>query len=137
MSPSLRSLPFSEFSRFGITNQTHPEGLADFGEMLVFICRILKTRQFYSYFTLNCQPQDSFSFFSTGNPFFARINLKPAALKNFAFDWKLCLRLCEVYRSQNLVGFELPIKHTLGSQSNTNSESSKSTVFRIGTNQIQ
>ena len=25
MSPSLRSLPFSEFGRFGITNQTHPK----------------------------------------------------------------------------------------------------------------
>ena len=25
MFPSLRSLPFSEFGRFGITNQTHPK----------------------------------------------------------------------------------------------------------------
>ena len=53
------------------------------------------------------------------NLVFARINLKlqtplkPAAFKNFVFDWELCLRLCEAYRFQNLVGLELPIKHTL------------------------
>ena len=53
------------------------------------------------------------SYFSTENLVFARINLKPAALKNFVFDWEACLRLCEVYHFQNLVGLELPIKHTL------------------------
>ena len=46
---------------------------------------------------------------------FARINLKPVALKNFVFDWELCFRLCEIYRFQNLVGLELPIKRTLKS----------------------
>ena len=55
-------------------------------------------------------------FFSTGNLVFARMNLKPAkpaVLMNFVFDWTLCFRLCEVYRFQNLVGLELPLKHAL------------------------
>ena len=51
--------------------------------------------------------------FSTGDHVFARLNLKSAVLKNFVFDWALCFRLCEVYRFQNLVGLELPIKHAL------------------------
>ena len=38
------------------------------------------------------------------------MNLKPAVLKNFVFDWAMSFRLCEVYRFQNLVGLELPIK---------------------------
>ena len=63
-------------------------------------------------FTLCCQAPDSSSCFSTGNRVFARINLKPAVLKNFVFDWELCFHLCKVYRFQNLVGLELPIKHT-------------------------
>ena len=38
--------------------------------------------------------------------------MKPAVLKTFAFDWALCFRLCKVvYRFQNLVGLESPIKH--------------------------
>ena len=41
------------------------------------------------------------------------MNLKPAVLKNFVFDWALCFCLCEVYRFQNLVGLQLPIKHAL------------------------
>ena len=41
------------------------------------------------------------------------MNQKPAVVKNFVFDWVLCFRLCEVYRFQNLVGLELPIKHAL------------------------
>ena len=41
------------------------------------------------------------------------MNLKPAVSKNFVFDWALCFRLCEVYRFQNLVGLESPIKHAL------------------------
>ena len=36
-----------------------------------------------------------------------------AFLKNLVFDWEMCFHLCEVYRFQNLVGLELPIKHTL------------------------
>ena len=40
------------------------------------------------------------------------LSLKPADLKNFVFDWELCFRLGEVNRFQNLVGLELPIKHT-------------------------
>ena len=48
--------------------------------------------------------------FSIGNLVFARMNLKPAVLKNFVFDWEMCFRLCEVYRFQNWVGLELPIK---------------------------
>ena len=51
--------------------------------------------------------------FLTGNLAFARVNLEPAAFKDFVFDWALCFRLCEVYRFQNLVGLELPIKHAL------------------------
>ena len=35
----------------------------------------------------------------------------PVALKNFLFDCALCLNLFEVYRLQNLVRLELPIKH--------------------------
>ena len=64
-------------------------------------------------FTLCCQAPDSSSCFSTGNLVFARINLKPAVLKNFVFDWEPCFHLCEVYRIQNLVGLELPIKRNL------------------------
>ena len=60
-----------------------------------------------------CQAADSSSCFSIGNLVFAKINLKPAALENFVFDWELCFRLCEVFRFQNWVGLELPIKHTL------------------------
>ena len=44
------------------------------------------------------------------------MNLKPALLKNFVLAWELCFRLCEVYRFRNLVGLELPIKHTLCKQ---------------------
>ena len=66
-------------------------------------------------FTLCQRAPDSCSCFSTGSLVFARINLRPDALKNFVFDWK-CLCLCEVYRFQNLVGLELPIKHTLKRQ---------------------
>ena len=44
-------------------------------------------------FNLHCQASDSSSCFSTGNLVVARINLKPAALKDFVFDWELCLRL--------------------------------------------
>ena len=51
--------------------------------------------------------------FSTGSIIFARMNLKPAVWKNFVFDMALCFRLCYVYRGQNLVGLELPIKHAL------------------------
>ena len=51
--------------------------------------------------------------FSTGNLVFSRMNLKPAVLKNFVFDWALCFRPCEVSRFQNLAGLESPIKHTL------------------------
>ena len=29
------------------------------------------------------------------------------------FDWELCFHFCEVYGFRNLVGLELPIKHTL------------------------
>ena len=41
------------------------------------------------------------------------MNPKSAVLKNFVFDWVLCFRLFKVYRFQNLVGLESPIKHTL------------------------
>ena len=41
------------------------------------------------------------------------MNLKPAVLKNFVFDWEVCFRVCEVYLLQNLVGLELPFKHTV------------------------
>ena len=37
-------------------------------------------------FTLCCQTLDSSSYSLTGNSIFARINLKPAAFKNFVFD---------------------------------------------------
>ena len=43
------------------------------------------------------------------------MNLEPKsdAFKNFAFEWEMNLYLCEVYRFQNLVGLEIPTKHTL------------------------
>ena len=43
---------------------------------------------------------------------FARLNLKPAVLKNFVFDSEVCFLVCEVYRFWNTVGLELPMKHT-------------------------
>ena len=97
------------------------EGLADFQEIHDFICRTLKTKRgdfartatVMGNFTLCCQATDSSSCLSTGNLVFANVNLKPTALKNFMFDWELCLRLYEVYRFQNLVGLASPIKHTL------------------------
>ena len=67
-------------------------------------------------FTRCCQAPDSSSYFSTGNLVFARMNLKPAALKDFVFDWELCFHLCKVYRFPNLVRLELPIKQTLSKQ---------------------
>ena len=112
-------------------------GLADFGEILVFICKTVKTRRIcyrcydtvvVGNFASCCQAPDSSSCLSTGNLAknlaFARQYLKPpyhhclkpAALKNFVFDWELCFHLCEVYHFQNLVGSELPIKHTLGEE---------------------
>ena len=62
-------------------------------------------------------------FFSIGNLIFARMNLKPAVLKNFVFDWALCFGLCEVYRFQNFVGLELPIKHALKDFNDTHIQS--------------
>ena len=66
------------------------EGLADFGDILDFICRTIKQGEFarvatvIGNFTLGCQAPDSSSCYSTGNLVFARINVKPAAvLKNF------------------------------------------------------
>ena len=59
------------------------------------------------------QAPDSSLYISTGNLVFARINLKPAVLKNFVVDWALCFRPCEVYRFQTLAGLEAPIEHTL------------------------
>ena len=40
--------------------------------------------------------------------------MKPVDLKNFVFDWEMCFYHSKVYRFQNLVGMEIPIKHTLG-----------------------
>ena len=39
-----------------------------------------------------------------------RMNLKPAALIKFVFDWALSFRPCKVYHFQNLVGFKVLIK---------------------------
>ena len=50
--------------------------------------------------------------FSNWKPRFVRMTLKRTVLKNSVFDWELCLHLCKVYRFQNLVGLELPIKDT-------------------------
>ena len=63
-----------------------------------------------------CQSPDSSSCLSTRNLAFARMNLKPlkpAVLMNVVFDWVTCFCLFEVFRFQDLVGLELPIKHTL------------------------
>ena len=38
-----------------------------------------------------CQAPDSSSCFSTGNLVFARMNLKPAALKNLMFEWAISI----------------------------------------------
>ena len=51
--------------------------------------------------------------FQLKNLVFARMNLKPAVFKNFVFDWELSFHLCEVYRFQNKVGLEIPIKNSL------------------------
>ena len=50
--------------------------------------------------------------FSTGNFVFARMNLKLAVFKKFAFDWEMSFHLCEVYHFQNLLGLEIPVKHS-------------------------
>ena len=39
------------------------------------------------------------------------MNLNPAVVKNFVFDWEMFFCRCEVYRFQNLVGLDLPTKH--------------------------
>ena len=88
------------------------EGLADFGEILVFTCVALKTKRI-------CLPR-LVIVYSTGNLVFVRVNLKPfivqclklAALKNFVFDWEMRFHSYEGYRFQKWVGLELPIKHT-------------------------
>ena len=65
------------------------EGLANFGEILAFICKTLKTRQIFLrcygnlVSSIFCQGPDSSSHFSAGNLIFARMNLKPAAMKSF------------------------------------------------------
>ena len=64
------------------------EGLADFGEIIVFICEALKTRRIWlhcygngvSANLLPSQAPDSSSCFSTENHVFSRMNLKPAML---------------------------------------------------------
>ena len=103
-------LPNSENGRFG--------RFGNFWEILVFICETLKTKRIRSCWYGNwvisvfvAKQRTRLHVFRLETSFFARMNLKPAVLKNFVFDWALCFRLCEVYRFQNLVGFELPIKH--------------------------
>ena len=84
----------------------------------MFICESLRKIEFacvatvIGSFTLCCQAPNPSSC-STGNLVFARVNLKPSALKNLVFDWEMCFRVRKVYGFQNLVGLELPIRHTL------------------------
>ena len=40
------------------------------------------------------------------------MNVKPAVLKNFVFERKVCFLSPLTYQFQNLVGLELPIKRT-------------------------
>ena len=54
------------------------EGLADFGEILVFIFRILKAKKSS---TLCCQASDPSSCFLNGHHIFARMNMKLAFLR--------------------------------------------------------
>ena len=84
------------------------EGLTDFGVILVFICKALKTKRI----CLCCYgvaKHQSFFVFSTGNVVFFLMHLKPAVLKNAVFDWEMCFYLCEVHCFQKLVS----IKHTV------------------------
>ena len=59
--------------------------------------------------TLNTVGLERFSF-SVANP---GDESKTYCFKISVFDWEIYFRLCEVYCFQNLVGLELPIKHTL------------------------
>ena len=93
------------------------EGLTDFGRILVLFAKPCKRGEaaraaMVTESVQSLLPSTRLVFvFFKWKPRFARMNLKPAVLKNFVFDWALCLRLCEVYHFQNLVGLELPIKH--------------------------
>ena len=57
--------------------------------------------------------QSSLPSTGTGNLVFARMNPKPAVLKDLVFEWALCFRFCEIDRFQSLLGSGLPVKHTL------------------------
>ena len=75
-----------------LLNLLKAEGLADFGEVFVFICATLKTRQFacaakvIELVQSLLQSTRLVFVFSTENLVFARMNLKPTVFKNFAFD---------------------------------------------------
>ena len=73
-----------------------------FGSLANLLALLWKSTQC----NLCCQAPDSSSCFSTGNLLFASRTLKPTVLKNTVFDQKMCFCPCEVYRNQNLVGFE-------------------------------
>ena len=88
------------------------EGLADFGQTLISFAKLRKRVEFARVATA-LPSTGHVSVFLNWKLLFTRMNLKPADLKNFVFDSKMCLRVCEVYRFQNLVGLELPIKHKL------------------------
>ena len=75
------------------------EGLANFGFSFSF-AKLSKQGEFARAAMViesfkSLLPSNGLVFvFSTGNVVFARMNLKPASLKNFVFDWALCFRLC-------------------------------------------
>ena len=110
----------SRFGRFGRPAEPCSHKGGRFGRLWRdsrFICENLKRGEFaraaLSQVNLCCQAPDSSSYSLIGNLVFAKMNMKPAVLMKFVFDWTLCFRLCEVCRFQNLVRLKSPIKHIL------------------------
>ena len=104
-----------------------PEDFAVFGEIIVFICEPLKMKwisSVHQFISVAAVIGNFYSFLpstrlvivlSTESLNFVRKNLKlvHSVLKDFVFDWEMYFLFCEFCRFENLVGLELPIKHTL------------------------
>ena len=113
------SLPDSEngrFSRFGRPAEPSAPKGRRFGRLQSdsrFPLQNFKSEASLVALLRCCQAPYASSCFSSGSFFFAKMNQKPAVLKNFVFYWGICFCLCEVNCFQNLVSLELPIKHSL------------------------
>ena len=77
------------FSRLQKDSQFHLQNCANESTLLTLLSLLTYLRLLYP---LLLSTRLVFVFFN-GNLVFARMNLKPAVLKNFLIDWELCFRL--------------------------------------------